>query len=98
MYDVQAAYMISAFAAAGWTPAPGEAPAPPPPPPFPHLTVSALPLVVNATGFTVPAPGLGRTVYAATAFPNGMQVDVDAVGTAVLGSIVAAGAGGAGWI
>lgn len=92
MYDAQAAWMTQYVAAGlGLGPHAATAAAAGGLPAVPWTALQQLPLVVNATGFTVPAAGVGRPVAAATGFTTRNPYDaVDAIGGEILGSIVAA--------
>ena len=71
LYDAQAAVMAAQYAQE-WAPH-GSAP-----PPVRNLTLQALRLAVNGTGFTVIDPA-AQTVWAAVGFPDGLAADAHGV-------------------
>ena len=81
LYDAQAAWSMLAYAQSFGSGAP---------PSVPSLAWEALPVAVNASGFTVPTAG-ARLVFSATTFTDGLLNATHTLCAGIIGSILAAG-------
>ena len=82
LYDAQAAVATGAYAAQ-WAPHGTTMPE------VPGLTLAALPISVNASGFTVIDPA-AKPVWAAVGFPDGLVKDTHLICGELIGAIIAA--------